>query len=134
METVRWMPFRDFDSMEKWLRHLDVGPTVLPAADVFETGNELVIQLEVPGFEEKDIDVEMHDHMLSVKGERKEETDTKEKTYRLHQRLEDTFERRFELPSDTDGKSVKGKMNKGVLEITVKKATVDAPRKIPITK
>ena len=104
----------------------------IPAADVYETDKELTFELEVPGFEEKELSVEVSDHTLVVKGEQLETKDEKDKQYRLHERLETTFERRFTLPLDADTTSIGAEFAKGVLIIHAPKVDVPKPRKVAI--
>jgi HSP20 family protein len=138
MEVVRWTPFREFEAMERRMRRFfeDAGftPMLMPAADVYETEKEYVVELEVPGYDEKELEIEVVDHTLRVKGERKETKEEKDKAYRLHERLEKTFERRFELPVETDTKKVEAKFAKGLLEIHVGKTPEPKPQKIAIGK
>jgi HSP20 family protein len=134
---VRWSPFRELERLESPMRRLfeDVGfaPSVFPAADVYETKDEFVVELEVPGFEQKELGIEVTDHTLVVKGERteakKEET---EKQFRLRERLEETFERRFHLPAEADTEHVKAKFEKGILEVHAPKLETLKPHKIEI--
>ena len=76
MPTTPLIPFRELDSMERRARRIfdawGLVPMLVPAADIYETPDELVVELEVPGFDEKDLDVEVIDHVLTVKGTRKE--------------------------------------------------------------
>jgi HSP20 family protein len=134
---VRWNPWRELESVEQRMRRLlddfDIKPAALPAADMYETDTEVVVELEVPGFEEKEIDIELADHTLSVKGERKEETERTDRSFRVHERLERRFERRFELPTDADTEKVSASFEKGVLAIHAPKAATSA-RKIEIAK
>lgn len=138
MTLVKWSPFRELDLMERRMRRLleDVGfaPALLPAADVYETKDEFVVELEVPGYEEKELTIEAFDHTIVVKGERAEVKEELEKTYRLHERLEREFERRFELPPEADTEHVKAVFVKGVLEVHAPKAPEAQPRKIAIAK
>ncbi len=131
-------PFRDLDLMDRRMRHLfqELGAThaLTPPADIYETDGELVVELEVPGFDEKELEIEIRDHTLSVKGEREEETSKKDTTMRLRERLETEFERRFDLPSEIDSKHVSATYAKGVLTLHVPKIPVEKPRTIPITK
>jgi len=121
--------------MRRFFEDLGVVPALAPAADVYETEGELVVELEVPGFDEKELEVEISDHTLRIAGERTTETEKKEKALRLHERLERTFERRFELPVDTDGERIEAEYLKGVLTVHVPKAAAAAkPRKIQIAK
>ncbi len=135
---VRWTPFRELDLMERRMRRMfeDVGvaPAAMPAVDIYETPEELVVELEVPGYEEKDLGLEVTDHTLIVRGEVKEVKEEKEKTFLLHERLERTFERRFQLPVDADTGKLAATFKKGVLEIHAPKVGEAKPRPIAIGK
>jgi HSP20 family protein len=128
---VRWDPFRELDLMGRTMRSFGM-PTV-PAADVYETDDEYVVELEVPGYEENELAIEVLDHMLTIKGEHLVTTDETEKTYRLHERLEQEFERRFELPSNVDVDKVTATFKAGLLELHARKAEVAMPKKITVT-
>ena len=134
---VRWSPLRDLDWMDRGVRRIfdDFGfaPGVLPPADVYETKDEFVVELEVPGFAEKELGIEVTDHTLLVKGERIEGKEEPEKEFRLRERLEQKFERRFFLPADADTTHVKAKFDKGVLEVHTPKLAIPKPQKIEIT-
>jgi HSP20 family protein len=133
---VRWSPLRELDWMEGGMRRMldefGFAPAALPAADVYETTDEFVIELEVPGFEEKELGIEVTDHTLVLTGER---TATKaEKEFRIRERLEEKFERRFHLPTTADTEQVKAKFGKGVLEVHTPKLAISTPHKVEITK
>ncbi|MGZ4415991.1 MAG: Hsp20/alpha crystallin family protein [Gaiellaceae bacterium] len=134
----KWTPFRELDLMDRRMRRFfeDIGfmPALTPAADVYETDGELVVELEVPGFDEKELEIEVRNHTLSITGERKEEMEQKEKTLRMHERLEKRFERRFELPAGIDGEHIAAEYTKGVLTVHVPKAVHEEPHKVAITK
>jgi HSP20 family protein len=134
----KWTPFRELDLMDRRMRRFfeDLGfvPALAPAADVYETDGEFVVELEVPGFDEKELEIEVRNHTLSVTGERKEESEKKEKTLRLGERLEKRFERRFELPTEIDSEHVKADYTKGVLTVHVPKTAHEEPHKVEITK
>jgi HSP20 family protein len=77
---LRWSPLRDpireLDAMERRVRNLladaaSTAPGVLPATDFYETDDEYIVELEVPGFEQKELGIEVTDHLLKVSGERK---------------------------------------------------------------
>jgi HSP20 family protein len=135
---VRWTPFRDLDVMERRMRRLfeDVGlaPALLPAADVYETAEEFVIELEVPGYEEQELGIEVSDHTVTVTGSRSESKDETGKAFRLRERLEHEFERRFELPVDADTLHVEAVFGTGVLTLRTPRAHAAAPHKIEISK
>jgi HSP20 family protein len=133
---VRWAPFQDFDVIERRMRRMleDFGaaPAPLPAADLYETERELIVELDVPGFDEKELALEVSDHTLIVKGERVKEKEEKDKTFHLHERLERHFERSFTLPADADVEKAKAVFKTGVLEVHVPRIERVKARKIEI--
>jgi len=133
---VKWAPFREFDVVDRRMRRLledfGVAPAQLPAADMYETEKELIVELEVPGFDEKELSLEASDHVLTIKGERIEEKEEKEKTFFLHERLEKHFERSFTMPIEADLDRVAATFRAGVLEVHVPKIEPAKARKIEI--
>jgi len=129
----------EFDTMERRLRRmldgfgLGCAPTPLPAADVYDTGKEWVVELEVPGYEEKELTLEISDHTLTVTGSRTQVKDETDKSFRLHERLEYEFERAFALPAEIDSEHVTARFDKGVLEVHAPKLAIVEPRKIAIS-
>jgi len=138
MAIVRWAPFQELDSIERRMRRafeeFGFAPALVPAADVYETDGEFVVEIEVPGYEERELEIELSDHTLTVKGERGEKVEKAEKTFRLHERLERAFERRFALPLDADTERVSATFHKGVLELHAPKVETAKPRKVAIGK
>jgi len=134
----KWTPFGELDVIERRMRRIfeDLGfaPALTPAADIYETDDEYVVELEVPGFDQKELVVEVFDHTLLVKGDRTKEIAKEEQTIRLHERLESMFERRFRLPSETDSERLKAEYAKGILSVHVPKAETLKPRKVEIAK
>ena len=104
------------------------------SADVYERRGEYVYELKIPGFEEKELEIEVTDHVLTVKGERAEVKEEKDKTFWLHERLARAFERRFELPPEADTQKVKAEFKKGILAVHAPKAITAAPKKVEIGK
>ena len=133
MAIMKRSPFQELDSMERQIRRafeqVGFAPTLLPAADIYETKNEFVVEVDVPGYEEKEIEIEVFDHTLVVKGELRE-TEKEEKSFRLHERLEREFERRFALPAEADTDHVKAKFVKGVVEVHAPKIANAKRRKV----
>jgi HSP20 family protein len=134
----KWTPFRELDLIDRRMRRLfselGVAPALTPAADIYERGDEYVVELEVPGYDEQDLDIEVIDHTLTVKGARREETEKKENDLRLHERLESSFERSFVLPAEVDSPHLKAMYGKGVLTLHLPKAVKAEPLKIEIEK
>ena len=136
MTIVKWTPFMELDSMERRMRRLfeEIGfaPALAPAADVFETSEEYVVELDLPGFEEKELSIEVYDHTLAIRGER-EKVKEEAKEFALHERLERQFERRFILPVAADTEHVKATFTKGVLEVHAPKLKKAQPKKVAIS-
>lgn len=136
MALVRWSPLQDLDAIERRMRHMldEVGLVpAWPAADVYEAKGEYVYELEVPGYEESDLAVEVRDHMLTVRGEKTETKEEKEKTYFVNERLAKRFERRFELPSEAATDRIGAEFKQGVLVVHAPKVAEAKPRTIEIT-
>ena len=133
---IKWAPFQEFDVIDRRMRRMlesfGVAPALLPAADLYETEKELIVELDVPGYDEKELSLEVSDHTLTVKGERLEEKDEKDKTFYLHERLEKHFERSFTLPVDAEVEKVKATFDAEVLKVHVPKIEAAKPRKIEI--
>ena len=132
---IKWAPFHDFDVIDRRMRRMlegfGVAPAPLPAADLYETEKELIVELDVPGYDEKELSLEISDHTLTVTGERVEEKE-EEKAFYLHERLEKYFERSFTLPVDADLDRMTATFDTGVLKVHVPKIEASRPRKIEI--
>lgn len=135
MALVRWSPFQDLDAVERRMRQVFDQVGILPAwpaTDVYESNGEYVYELEVPGYEERDLSVEVRDHLLTVRGEKAETKEEKEKTYFVNERLARSFERRFELPAEAMTDKVAAEFTQGVLVVHAPKAVELKPRTIEI--
>ena len=133
----KWAPLPDLDLVERRMRRLfeDVGIAAsTPAADVYETGDEIVVELEVPGFDESELAVTIVDHTLAVTGTRTEEKGCEDRALRLRERLESHFERRFRLPAETDSAQIRADYGKGVLTLHVPKVAGLTPRTVTIDR
>lgn len=137
MAIARWTPFLELDTIERRMRRLleeaGFASALLPAADVYETADEFVVELEVPGYEEKELSIEITDHTLTVRGEQAKVADEAKRSYRRHERLERTFERRFPLPPETDTTKLRADFGNGILEVHAKKIRAAKPKAVPIT-
>jgi HSP20 family protein len=134
---TRMRSLPELEGMERRMRRLFGEPwfaPVFPPVDFYETEGEYVVELEVPGFAEQELDVEAFDHTLVIKGEREEAKEEKEKTFFFKERLEKEFERRFVLPAETDTEHLTAEFKDGVLEVHAPKTHVEKPRKIAIGK
>jgi HSP20 family protein len=120
--------------MRRTLESIGFMSALLPAADVYETADEFVVELEVPGYDEKELNIEISDHTLKVTGERTEPKAEAKKDFRVRGRLERKFERRFELPPKADTDHIKAVFEKGVLEVHAPKRRAGKPHKVEISK
>ena len=103
-----------------------------PAVDIREEDNRYVIHADIPGVEAKDIDITMEDGILTIKGERKDETTEERNGYKRVERVRGTFYRRFSLPDTADADRIEARSKDGVLEIVLPKHEKVQPRRITV--
>ena len=104
-----------------------------PALDVYEKEGELVIRLDFPGIEKKDVKAKVLDDVLTIEGERKTEKEIEEENYLCRETSYGTFTRRIALPNPVEEYEVKATFENGVLEIHVPvKAEAVKPKEIPV--
>lgn len=106
---------------EDWDIDLPTEAVNLPKIDVWEDDDKYVVEAELPGFDKKDIDVNITDDILTIKATRKKEEEKKGKNYYYAERSYGEFVRNLRLPAEVDKKAVKAKYNNGVLELTLPK-------------
>jgi HSP20 family protein len=107
-----------------------------PNIDIRENDKEMIVEAELPGIDEKDIEVSVRYGVLSLRGEKKSERDEKKDTYHVIERSFGSFERSFELPDSADQDQIKADFTKGVLRVVIPKRAeaAKAEKKIPIGK
>ncbi|HUD57270.1 MAG TPA: Hsp20/alpha crystallin family protein [Terracidiphilus sp.] len=142
MAITRFDPFRDVVTLQSRLnslfRDFSEGDSPLttasfvPAVDIYEDPQKVVLKLEVPGIEEKDLDVRVENHTLTVKGERKFEKEEKEENFHRIERRYGSFYRAFTLPSTVDTENVAATYNAGVLKLELNKKAEAQPRQIKV--
>ncbi len=126
-----WQPFRRSLLGEEplWGRAV-TWSTTAPAVDVTESPKAYEITAELPGLDEKNIEVKVADGSLTIKGEKREEKEEKEKDYYLHERHFGAFERSFDLPDSVEADKIEAAFKKGVLTVTLpKKPEAQKPAK-----
>ncbi len=140
---TRWDPFREFATLQDRMNRLfPRGPegqdesltstAFAPPVDVYEDEHNVTLKIEVPGIDEKDIDVRIENNTLTVHGERKFEKDEKEENYRRVERQYGSFTRTFTLPNTVNQDSVHADYDKGVLKITLAKKAEAKPKQIKV--
>jgi len=142
MAITRWDPFREVvalqNRMNSLFRDLNEGDSPLttasfvPAVDIYEDAQKVMLKLEVPGIEEKDLDVRVENNTLTVKGERKFEKEEKEENFHRIERRYGSHYRAFTLPSTVDTENVKASYDAGVLKLELKKKAEAQPKQIKI--
>lgn len=137
---TRWEPFREMANLQSQLsrfmpeREQDalLATSFAPPVDIYEDGHSYVLKLEVPGIEEKDIDVRLENNTLTISGERKFEKEEKEENFRRVERRYGAFTRAFTLPSTVDSESVTADYDKGLLKIRLMKKAEAKPKQIKV--
>ena len=141
---TRWDPYREFNNVQERLNRLFSASfnegkdeslatsSFAPAVDVYEDEHNVTLKIEVPGIDEKDIDVRIENNTLTVHGERKIEKEEKEENYRRVERQYGSFTRTFTLPQTVDTENVAATYDKGVLKIALAKKTEAKPKQIKV--
>ncbi len=108
---------------------------IVPSIDVSETDSELKVEAELPGVDEKDVEVSVVDNVLTIRGEKKEEREEKKKDYHLVERSYGSFARSITLPFAVEPDQAKATFKNGVLTITLPKPpeVKEKLKKIPVS-
>ena len=132
-ETEEFPPLRLFqDTVNRLLNEPQASRPWTPAVDVFETENELVLKADLPGVEMKDIDIQLENGTLTLKGERAFKKETREGGYHRIERSYGSFARYFTLPDTLDTEAVQAEYKNGVLQVKLPKKEVAKPRQIKV--
>ncbi len=122
---------RLFDGFGRGFAATSASP-LLPSMDVSETEKEIEITAELPGLEEKDVQLNVADNLLTIRGEKKSHREEKEKDYRLVERSYGSFQRTIELPNGVNPDSIQATISKGVLKVVVPKPAPAQTKKIAV--
>lgn len=144
---TRFEPFRDLAGLQDRIDRLfeeslgrlrwDSGEALqgsawTPAVDIVETDNEIVLKADVPGLDRKDVDIRVHDGTLTLKGERKFESEENQDNFRRVERVYGSFLRSFALPQTVDSDKVEAGYRNGVLEVKLPKRAEAKPKQIKV--
>ena len=145
MAVVKWDPFRDLISIQDRMNRLfeqtlsrsrgDEGAaaaTWTPAVDIYETLDTIVIKADLPGVVREDIEIQIDDNTLTLKGERRFSKDVQEESYLRIERTYGSFHRCFTLPASIRQEEIRAVCRDGVLELTLPKAEGSKPKRIAI--
>ena len=148
MAVVRWDPFRDLNVLQDRMNRLfeDAGrgwrgneepaatTTWSPAVDIFETEGEIVVKAELPGMDRNDITLNLEKNVLTLKGDRKLEKETKDDNYHRIERSYGSFSRAFSIPATVDEEKISADYKEGVLKIVLPKREQAKPKQIRIAE
>jgi HSP20 family protein len=145
MALVRWDPIRELDSLQGDMNRLfdrffegrapnGVSRRWIPAMDLVETEDHLVLRGDLPGMTEDDVDIEIKDNVLTVSGERKAEHDERGEGYHRVERSFGRFSRSLSLPQGIEPDRVEAKFENGVLEVQIPKPAEAKPTRVQIGK
>jgi HSP20 family protein len=144
MALIRWDPVRDLDSLQSDMNRLfdrffdtksSNGGAVrrwIPAMDLVETGDHLVLRADLPGMSEDDVDIEIKDGVLTISGERKSSSEEKGEGFHRIERAFGRFSRSLSLPDGVDASRVAASFKDGVLEVKVPKPVDTKPTRVEI--
>ena len=144
MALVRWDPIRELDSLQGDMNRLfdrffegrgtNGGRRWIPAMDLLETEDHLVLRGDLPGLTEEDVDIEIKDNVLTVSGERKAESEEKSEGFYRVERSFGSFSRSLTLPQGVSAEKVDAKFDNGVLEVRIPKPEESKPTRVQIGK
>jgi len=145
---ARWEPFRDLATLQDRIDRLfeDTlgrarggfgdeafeGARWAPAVDILEKPNELVLRADLPGIDPKEVEISVENNTLTLRGERKFESDVKEDDFRRVERIYGSFVRSFSLPRAVDADQVEAEYRNGVLEVKLPKRPEAKPKQIKV--
>ncbi len=146
MAIVRWDPFQDLIALQDRMHRLfdqtltrsrgeqeDLAPAAWsPPVDIYETAEDFVLKAELPGLSKDDIDIQVRDNTLTLRGERRLKKDVKQDNWLRVERATGTFQRVFTLPTDFQTDKVRAVFKDGMLEVSVPKAEEAKPKQIKI--
>ena len=145
MDLIQWRPFREVSRLRNemdrlWDEYFGAGRRAfrleeeawLPAVDVSETGDKITVKAEIPGMEAKDIEISIVGDTLTIKGEKKAETEEKDENYHMVERTYGSFSRAMKLPAVVDAEKVEATYKNGVLTVVLPKMEEVKPKAIEI--
>ena len=143
---IRWRPFEDVGDLQKEMNQTferflghglpgssDQAYSFSPAMNIAESENELIVTAELPGLESKDLDIAVQNDVLTIKGEKRHQTEDKGETWHRIESSYGTFSRSFQLPNEVDVDKVSADFKNGVLRVTLPKSAQAKRREISVS-
>src|SRR5215470_10218992 len=140
----RWEPFRAASNLQEQLNRVFTDlvdrstsresnlTTWAPAADIYETEHELVVKVDAPDVDPKDLDIRVENNILTIRGERKFENKVNESNYLRVERAYGSFARSFALASTVNAEAIQADYQNGVLALTIPKREEAKPKQIKV--
>lgn len=125
--------FEDFFNDLPWMASTPRSEGWIPAVDILEKDGNLILRAELPGVNEKDIDVKLEGNILTLKGERKLDSEEKKHNYHRVESFYGSFTRSFTLPDTVDTDKIKADYKNGILTVSVPQKPEVRPREIPVS-
>ena len=144
MPITRWDPFRELNTLQNRVNslfqnygrsnqeELTTSGSFVPAVDVYDDEHKVILKLEVPGVKQEDLDVQVENQTLTVRGQRTFEKEEKEENFQRIERRYGSFSRSFTLPNTIDTQSVKADYENGILKIELAKREEAKPKQIKV--
>lgn len=139
---TRWEPMREMMSLREamdrlfddaFTRPINVsGVSGMPAVDMFQTNDNVVVKASLPGLKADDVDITITGETLTLRGEFKQENEQKESSYHMREQRFGSFERSILLPTDVEANKAKADFENGILTITMPIAEAVKPKSITI--
>lgn len=147
MSITGWDPFKDLVSLQEKMNRLfenslsknlepgDEGTVGAwsPPVDILESDTEIILRAEIPGIELSQVELHIDGHILTIRGERRFDQDSKREQYHRLERFYGPFHRSFTLPNTVDKDRVKAKLRDGILEVKLPKVDAAEGKTIPIS-
>jgi HSP20 family protein len=146
MALIRWEPVRELNTIQSEMNRLfntffdapaangpSLGRRWIPAMDLVEEGDDYVLRADLPGLNEKDVNIELEDNVLTISGQRKSEKEERKEGYYRVERASGSFSRSLTLPEGVDPERVRASFDRGVLEVRIPKPEQRKPRKVTIS-
>ncbi len=142
MSIISWDPFNEIKDIQDSINKLFDDNIIkkrsrsseeaywLPVVDIAETKDSYKIEAELPGIPKKDIDISVSGNLLTIKGEKQQEKEDKDKNYYRKERISGIFQRQLVLPQDVQADKIKANYKDGLLEITIPKVEEKKSKKI----
>lgn len=138
---MNWDPFREIDDMQERMNQLfsrslaGANPATwaaLPATDIYEEGDHLIVETALPNFKDDEVDVQINQDRLEIKAEHKAETEKKGRNYLRRESSHASYYRQFALPQDVNTGSADAKFEDGVLRVTFERKELPQPKKLAL--